>query len=82
MPICRSARIAACLLLALLAPCRADPAPIIHYAPAENLEHVDVALIDRAEHEIDMAAYVLTDWPVMQALTRAADSRCEGAHLS
>jgi phosphatidylserine/phosphatidylglycerophosphate/cardiolipin synthase-like enzyme len=45
----------------------------LHYAPAENLEHVDVALIDRAEHEIDMAAYVLTDWPVMQALTRAAD---------
>jgi hypothetical protein len=43
---------------------------------------VDVALIDRAEHEIDMAAYVLTDWPVMQALTRAADPRCEGAHLS
>jgi phosphatidylserine/phosphatidylglycerophosphate/cardiolipin synthase-like enzyme len=23
--------------------------------------------------EIDIAAYVLTDWPVMQALTRAAD---------
>jgi phosphatidylserine/phosphatidylglycerophosphate/cardiolipin synthase-like enzyme len=52
---------------------RSDPAPGIHYAPIENLEHVDVALIDRAEHEIDMAAYVLTDWPVMQALTRAAD---------
>ena len=67
------ARIAACLLLASLSPCAADPAPAIHYAPAENLEHVDVALIDRAEHEIDMAAYVLTDWPVMQALTRAAD---------
>jgi phosphatidylserine/phosphatidylglycerophosphate/cardiolipin synthase-like enzyme len=32
-----------------------------------------VALIDRAEHEIDLAAYVLTDWPVMEALTRAAD---------
>ena len=32
-----------------------------------------MALIDRAEHEIDMAAYVLTDWPIMQALTRAAD---------
>ena len=30
-------------------------------------------LIDRAEHEIDLVAYVLTDWPVMQALTRAAD---------
>jgi phosphatidylserine/phosphatidylglycerophosphate/cardiolipin synthase-like enzyme len=39
----------------------------------ENLEHVDVALIDSAEREIDMAAYVLTDWPVMQALTRADD---------
>jgi phosphatidylserine/phosphatidylglycerophosphate/cardiolipin synthase-like enzyme len=59
--------------LASLAPCSADPAPIIHYAPAENLEHVDVALIDRAEHEIDLAAYVLTDLPVMQPLTRAAD---------
>ena len=65
--------IAACLLLASFSPCAADPAPVIHYAPVENLEHVDVALIDRAEHEIDMAAYVLTDWPVMQALTRAAD---------
>jgi hypothetical protein len=27
------------------------------------------ALIDRAAHEIDLAAYVLTDRPVMQALT-------------
>src|SRR4030088_2073592 len=42
-------------------------------APIENLEHFDVALIDRAQHEIDMAAYVLTDWPILQALTRAAD---------
>jgi phosphatidylserine/phosphatidylglycerophosphate/cardiolipin synthase-like enzyme len=32
-----------------------------------------VALIDGAQHEIDLAAYVLTDWPVIQALTRAAD---------
>jgi phosphatidylserine/phosphatidylglycerophosphate/cardiolipin synthase-like enzyme len=30
-------------------------------------------LIGRAEHEIDMTAYVLSDRPVMQALTRAAD---------
>ncbi|HUI20592.1 MAG TPA: phospholipase D-like domain-containing protein [Methylocella sp.] len=52
--------------------CFADPAPIIHYAPLENLEHADVALIDRAEHDIDIAAYVLTDWPVMRALIRAA----------
>ena len=47
-------------------------APEIHYAPAENLERIDVALIDRAEHAVDMAAYVLTDVPVIEALTRAA----------
>src|SRR4029077_727680 len=52
--------------------CLADPAPVIHYAPVENLEQADVTLIDRAEHDIDIAAYVLTDWPVMRALIRAA----------
>ena len=52
--------------------CLADPAPVIHYAPVENLEQADVTLIDRAEHDIDIAAYVLTDWPVMSALIRAA----------
>lgn len=52
--------------------CLADPPPAIHYAPLENLEHTDVALIDQAEHNIDFAAYVLTDWPVMRALIRAA----------
>jgi phosphatidylserine/phosphatidylglycerophosphate/cardiolipin synthase-like enzyme len=43
-------------------PTGANPAP-----------HIDVELIDTAKHEIDFAAYVLTDWPVMQALKRAAD---------
>ena len=62
------ARIAACLLLASLAPGRAEPAPVIHYAPGENLEHIDVDLIDRAQHEIDMAAFVLTDWPLTEAV--------------
>jgi phosphatidylserine/phosphatidylglycerophosphate/cardiolipin synthase-like enzyme len=32
-----------------------------------------VALIDAAMREIDVAAYVVTDWPVIEALTRAAD---------
>ena len=31
--------IAAILFLASLAPCYADPAPVIHYAPIENLEY-------------------------------------------
>lgn len=44
----------------------------VHYAPAENLERIDVALIDGARQSIDMAAYVLTNWPVMQALARAS----------
>jgi phosphatidylserine/phosphatidylglycerophosphate/cardiolipin synthase-like enzyme len=61
------------VLLAVGALSRADPSPAIHYAPGENLEHIDVELIDSARHEIDFAAYVLTDWPVMQALIRAAD---------
>jgi hypothetical protein len=33
--------LAAGIILAPLAPCRADPAPVFHYAPAENLEHVE-----------------------------------------
>lgn len=65
--------ILAAVILALCPQAQADPAPVIHYAPTENLEHIDVALIDTAKHEIDFAAYVLTDWPIIQALTRAAD---------
>jgi phosphatidylserine/phosphatidylglycerophosphate/cardiolipin synthase-like enzyme len=63
------------VLLAVGALSHADPAPgpTVHYAPAENLEHIDVELIDSAKHEIDFAAYVLTDWAVMQALKRAAE---------
>ncbi len=34
----------AALVVALVAPpCCANPAPVIHYAPAQNLEHIDVA---------------------------------------
>lgn len=50
----------------------------VHYAPEENLEHIDVALINTALHEIDFASYVLTDVPVIEALTRAAT---RGVHV-
>jgi hypothetical protein len=40
----------AVLFLTSLAPCGADPAPVIQYAPTENLEHIDVALIVGARH--------------------------------
>lgn len=43
----------------------------IHYAPAENLERVDVDLIRSARTRIDMAAYTLADWPVIDALIDA-----------
>ncbi|WP_253203578.1 phospholipase D-like domain-containing protein [Methylosinus sp. KRF6] len=48
----------------------AEP-PEIHYAPAENLERVDVALLRAARSTIELAAYVLTDWPVIDALIDA-----------
>jgi phosphatidylserine/phosphatidylglycerophosphate/cardiolipin synthase-like enzyme len=70
---CSPVSLSAVVVLALCRPGLADPAPALHYAPAENLERIDAALIDMAKHEIDMAAYVLTDWAVIQALARAAD---------
>ncbi len=42
------------------------------YAPAENLEAIDVALIGRARLRIDFAAYVLTSLPIVRALDDAA----------
>lgn len=43
----------------------------IHYAPTENLEHYDIRLIDSAQHRIDAAIYVLSDWAIVDALKRA-----------
>ncbi len=45
-----------------------------HYAPSENLEHIDLALIGGARRTLDVAAYVLSDWVVIEAL-RAAEAR-------
>lgn len=42
------------------------------YAPGENLEAIDVALIGRARKSIDFAAYVLTSIPIVEALDAAA----------
>lgn len=67
----RSGR-AVALVLVSLSLAGAAP-PIIHYAPVENLENIDVALIEKARQRIDFAAYMLTDWPVISALIRAAE---------
>ncbi len=45
----------------------------IHYAPAEDLEIIDARVIDDAERSIDMAAYVLNDARIIEALRDAAD---------
>jgi hypothetical protein len=49
-------------------PCPVGAPAEIHYAPSENLEAIDVALLRTAERQIDMAAYVLTDRTVVEAL--------------
>jgi phosphatidylserine/phosphatidylglycerophosphate/cardiolipin synthase-like enzyme len=49
------------------------PEPEIHYAPRENLESLDARALGRAELSIDMAAYVLSDPRILEALTDAAE---------
>ena len=44
----------------------------IHYAPDENQERIDVALIDETKRSLDVAAYVMTDRAVISAIERAA----------
>ena len=44
----------------------------IHYSPGEDLERIDVALIGEAAKQIDMAAYLLTDRAVIEALRQAS----------
>ena len=44
----------------------------VQYSPGENLETTDVALIGEAAKQIDMAAYVLTDSAVIDALRTAS----------
>ena len=61
--------LAAALLIGAAAPAKVE----VHYAPSEDLEKIDVDLIDNAEHSIDMAAYVLSDPAIIEALSNAAD---------
>lgn len=57
-------------LLAFARPAAAEPVEV-HYAPVENLERVDVELLRSARAKIDIAAYSLTDWLVIDALIDA-----------
>ena len=57
---------------AVEAPCPVGAAAEVHYGPGEDLERIDVALIREAAKQIDMAAYVLTDSAVIEALREAS----------
>jgi len=49
---------------------RAEPVEI-HYAPEEDLEAIDVAIIGSAQNAIDMDAYVLSDRAMIRAIAAA-----------
>jgi phosphatidylserine/phosphatidylglycerophosphate/cardiolipin synthase-like enzyme len=59
-------------LVALASPAWAEPQLEVHYAPTERLDRIDVGLIDNAGTSIELAAYVLTDAEVIDALNNAA----------
>ena len=61
---------AALTFAALGSPAAAESVEV-HYAPVENLEHIDVAELRSARTKIDMAAFSLNDWPVIDALIAA-----------
>ena len=70
MPFTKSLAVGALAAFAFIAPATAEPVEV-HYAPIENLERLDVALLQSARTKIDLAAYSLTDWPVIDALIDA-----------
>ena len=62
------------LVVALLAMTLAGRAGAVelHYAPIENLERIELTRLNAARKTIDIAAFVLTDAPIIGALTAAA----------
>lgn len=68
---------AAVLVTASARPAAASDADI-HYAPAENLEHIDLGVLGRARTSIDFAAFVLTDHAIVDALK---DARRRGVRV-
>lgn len=58
------------LILALISSAGAETR--LFYAPTDHLERIDAAMIGRASHSIDMAAYTLTDVAIINALAGSA----------
>ena len=66
----RSLVVLTCVMIGVGA-ASAETSAEVHYSPEENLEAIDVGLIGAAQDTIDMAAYVLTDRSVVEALRQA-----------
>jgi phosphatidylserine/phosphatidylglycerophosphate/cardiolipin synthase-like enzyme len=62
-----------CALLAASSPALAGETEV-HYSPDEPLDRIDAQLIGEAQNSIDLAAYTLTNWIVIDAL-KAAEAR-------
>lgn len=62
------------IMLAASVPAQAIPCNLdrIAYAPKDDLEAIDVALIGMAKRRIDFAAYAFTDLRIVEALDQAA----------
>ncbi|BGE84698.1 hypothetical protein Ms3S1_11340 [Methylosinus sp. 3S-1] len=68
----RQKRLFVLTVIATAAPALAVAAKTeIHYAPVENLERIDLALLGSARRSIDLAAYTLTDRQIVDALVDA-----------
>lgn len=59
-------------------PKECGPGVVVHWSPAEDLERLDVELLTWATRAIDMAAYELTDFAVIEALKGRAG---KGVHV-
>lgn len=44
----------------------------VHYAPAENLEAIDLAQLDAAQHTVDVASYAMDDRAIAEELVKLA----------
>jgi phosphatidylserine/phosphatidylglycerophosphate/cardiolipin synthase-like enzyme len=44
----------------------------LHWSPTENLERIDAELLSQAQRTIDMSAYVLSDFELIEAIERRA----------
>ncbi len=58
-------------LMALLGACAPAFPQEVHFAPEENLETIDAALIGTARRAIDLASFIITDKAIIDALGAA-----------